>query len=56
MFRPQVAQVFENSGYLQQMASTPSHTLCLALIQIFSPSCDYWGRVTKYRAGEKGFA
>ena len=38
------------------MASTPSHTLGLTLIQIFSPSCDYWGRVTEYRAGEEGFA
>ena len=38
------------------MASTPSHTLCQTLVQIFSPSCDYRGRVAEYRAGEEGFA
>ena len=56
VFRPQVAQVFENPGYLQQMASTPSHTLRHTLVQVFSPSCDYRGGVTEYRAGEEGFA
>ena len=56
MFRPQVAQVFENPGNLQQMASTPSHALCLTIIQILSPSRDYRGRVTEYRAREEGFA
>ena len=38
------------------MASTPSHTLCQTLVQVFSPSCDYRSRVAEYRAGEEGFA
>ena len=38
------------------MASTPSHTLCRTLVQVFSPSCDYRGRVSEYRAREEGFA
>lgn len=38
------------------MASTPCHTLCFTLVQVFSPTCYYWSGIPKDGGGEKGFA
>ncbi len=38
------------------MTSTPSHALCFAFVQVFSPSCYYWSGIAEDGASEQCFA